>query len=149
VVTGYRERAMPLLRYWLGDRAVRLSEPCACGRSFRRIKMSTGRADDFVVLPDRERVYAGTFIGMALKTPGVAECMVRQDKSGRITVFLVPDPRVGRTFAELATDARVWLFDSAGRAFEVDFAEADALELTPGGKGRFVVSERTPTDDSG
>ena len=144
VVTGYRERAMPLLRYWLGDRGVRRSEPCACGRTFRRIQLTTGRADDFVVLPDRERLYAGTFIGMALRTPGVAECMVRQDSTGQITVFLVPDPRVARTFAELATDARAWLYGSAGRAFDLDFAAAETLELTPGGKGRFVVSQYRP-----
>jgi phenylacetate-CoA ligase len=144
VATGYRERAMPLLRYWLGDRATRWSQPCACGRTFRRIRLSTGRADDYVLLPDGERIYAGTFIGMALKTPGVAECMVRQDKAGRITVHLVPDRRVGRDFDELVAAARMWLHDSAGRPFELEFAEAETLELTPGGKGRFVVSDFRP-----
>jgi len=145
VVTGYRERAMPLLRYWLGDRAVRSSEPCACGRTFRRLRLASGRADDYVLLPDGERIYAGTFIGMALKTPGIAECMVRQDKYGRITVHLVPDRRVRRGFDELAQAARTWLHDSAGRTFELAFAEAEALELTPGGKGRFVVSDYRPS----
>jgi phenylacetate-CoA ligase len=145
VVTGYRERAMPLLRYWLGDRAVRRSETCECGRTLRRLELHTGRADDYVVLPDGERMYAGTFIGMALKTPGIAECMIRQDKTGRITVHLVPDRRVGRNFADLAADGRAWLYGSAGREFDLDFAEADALELTPGGKGRFVVSDYRPS----
>jgi phenylacetate-CoA ligase len=140
VVTGYRERAMPLLRYWLGDRAIRRSEPCTCGRTLRRLQLTTGRADDYVVLPDDERIYAGTFIGMAIGTPGVAECMVRQDTAGQITVFLVPDRRVGRTFDDLAADARAWLYESAARPFDVTFTPADQLELTPGGKGRFVVS---------
>jgi len=144
VVTGFRERAMPLLRYWLGDRAVRSAEPCACGRTFRRVRMATGRADDYVLLPDGERMYAGTFIGMALKTPGIAECMVRQDKQGRITVHLVPDRRVGRAYDELVEAARTWLHASAGRPFELEFAEAEALELTPGGKARFVVSDYRP-----
>jgi phenylacetate-CoA ligase len=144
VVTGYRERAMPLLRYWLGDRAIRRSERCACGRTLRRLELTTGRADDYVVLPDGERVYAGTFIGMAIGTPGVAECMVRQDPTGRITVHLVPDRRVGRGFEELAKDAREWLYGSASRPFDVEFEQADELELTPGGKGRFVVSEYRP-----
>jgi phenylacetate-CoA ligase len=106
--------------------------------------LATGRADDYVRLPDGERLYAGTFIGMALKTPGIAECMVRQDQSGQIIVYLVPDRRDGRTFDELATASRAWLYHSAGRAFEVEFAAADALELTPGGKGRFVVSHYRP-----
>lgn len=144
VVTGYRERAMPLLRYWLGDRAVRRSDPCACGRTFRRVRLETGRADDYVLLPDGERLYAGTFIGMALKTPGIAECMVRQDETGRIIVYLVPDRRAGWGFDELADAGRSWLYSSAGRQFEVEFAEAEALELTPGGKGRFVVSHYRP-----
>ena len=144
VVTGYRERAMPLLRYWLGDRALRRSDRCGCGRTLRRLELTAGRADDYVVLPDAERIYAGTFIGMALGTPGIAECMVRQDASGRITVHLVPDRRAGRTFDELATDARAWLYDSAGRPFDLTFEPADQLELTPGGKGRFVVSDYRP-----
>ena len=96
-------------------------------------------------LPDGERMYAGTFIGMALKTTGIAECMVRQDKDGRITVHLVPDRRVGRGFDQLVEAARTWLHDSAGRAFDLEFVEAEALELTPGGKGRFVVSDYRPS----
>lgn len=144
VVTGYRERAMPLLRYWLGDRAIRRSEPCACGRTLRRLELTTGRADDYVVLPDRERIYAGTFIGMAIGTPGIAECMVRQDNAGRITVHLVPEAGNSRRFDELAADARAWLHESAGRQFDLSFQQADRLELTPGGKGRFVVSEYRP-----
>lgn len=144
VVTGYRERAMPLLRYWLGDRAIRRSEPCACGRTLRRLELTKGRADDYVILPDGERIYAGTFIGMAIGTPGVAECMVRQDATGRITVYLVPDPRVEHDFGELVEQARSWLYGSAAREFPVDFRRAEQLELTPGGKARFVVSNYRP-----
>lgn len=145
VVTGFRERAMPLLRYWLGDRAVRHSQPCPCGRTLRRLELTTGRADDYVVLPDLERIYAGTFIGMAMSTRGVGECMVRQDAAGEITVYLVPDPRAGRTFTELAADARAWLYGSAGRPFDLEFRPADEIELTPAGKGRFVVSQFRPS----
>ena len=144
VVTGYRERAMPLLRYWLGDRAVRRSEPCGCGRTLRRLELTKGRADDYVILSDGERIYAGTFIGMAIGTPGVAECMVRQDPIGRITVYLVSDPRIDRDFDDLVEDARSWLYGSAAREFPVDFRRADQLELTPGGKARFVVSAYRP-----
>ena len=144
VVTGYRERAMPLLRYWLGDRAIRYSEPCMCGRTLRRLELTTGRADDYVILPDGERIYTGTFIGMAIGTPGVAECMVRQDEAGRIVVYLVPDTRVGRDFDDLVDEARTWLYGSAARPFPVDFRQAEQLELTPGGKARFVVSAFRP-----
>ena len=144
VVTGYRERAMPLLRYWLGDRAVRYSEPCTCGRSLRRLALNTGRADDYVILPDGERIYTGTFIGMAIGTPGVAECMVRQDRAGRIVVYLVPDARLGRDFDVLVEEARSWLYGSAARPFPVDFRQAEQLELTPSGKARFVVSAYRP-----
>ena len=97
-----------------------------------------------MVLPDRERIYAGTFIGMAMTTRGVGECMVRQDAAGEITVYLVPDPRAGRTFTELAADARAWLYGSAGRPFDLEFRPADEIELTPAGKGRFVVSQFRP-----
>jgi hypothetical protein len=60
------------------------------------------------------------------------------------TVVPAPGRLAGRRFDDLATDARAWLYRSAGRAFDLDFAPADALELTSGGKGRFVVSSYRP-----
>ncbi len=49
LTTLYRE-AMPLLRYRTRDITSIIAEPCACGRTHRRIDRITGRADDMLIV---------------------------------------------------------------------------------------------------
>jgi phenylacetate-CoA ligase len=138
VVTSFRERAMPLVRYQLGDRARIEPDPCRCGSGFRRMKITEGRTDDYVTLRSGRRVYSVVFIAMAMYTPGLAECMVRQDADGAITAHLVPDrdapfDQVRTAFAERLTEL-------VGTPVPLTIVAAERVELTPGGKGRFVES---------
>jgi phenylacetate-CoA ligase len=51
VITNLGRGAMPVLRYRTGDLVEMLSEPCACGRSFARIKGGVlGRADEMLIV---------------------------------------------------------------------------------------------------
>ena len=49
VYTTLRREAMPLLRYRSGDLACFIPEPCACGRTHRRISRIQGRKDDMII----------------------------------------------------------------------------------------------------
>jgi phenylacetate-CoA ligase len=144
VVTHFRERAMPLVRYRLGDRAVLSGPGCPCGSSFQRLRLTQGRSDDYVLTADGRRVYVGTFLGLAMFTPGVAECMVRQDAAGRITVHLVPDLRTGLPFDVVAASFRQAFGKRVGHDVPLHVVRTDSVEITSGGKGRFVVSEYRP-----
>jgi phenylacetate-CoA ligase len=139
VVTAFQERAMPLVRYALGDRARFVPGPCACGRTFRRLELTTGRADDHVVLPDGSLLYVATFLYLAAYLPGVAESSVRQDATGALTIYLLPDGSGG----DLASTARAYverLYELTGRRFPVTVERLDRVSFTEGGKGRFLVS---------
>ena len=46
VVTHFRERAMPLVRYLVDDRVVAVPGACRCGSRFRRIRLLDGRIED-------------------------------------------------------------------------------------------------------
>jgi phenylacetate-CoA ligase len=140
VVTHYRERAMPLIRYALGDRAVLLPAGCACGSNLRRMKLVDGRTNDFILLPGGRRVYSGVFLSLAMFTPGVAECMVRQDSAGAITVHLVPEVAAGVSFDEAVAEFRRRFGELVDAPVELTFVQTDRVALTPGGKGRFVES---------
>jgi phenylacetate-CoA ligase len=59
VVTDLNNRALPLLRYKIRDRAIRLKE-CSCGRGFPVLGSIRGRVYDQVVAPDG-RSYHGEF----------------------------------------------------------------------------------------
>ncbi len=50
VLTSLSREAMPLLRYRTRDMTSIIAEPCACGRTHRRINRITGRSDDMLIV---------------------------------------------------------------------------------------------------
>ena len=146
VVTHFRERAMPLLRYDLGDVGHIDPEPCPCGRRFRTLTLSVGRTNDRVVLPDGRILYPDTFLHVAATFPGIRECFVVQDAEGRVHMRVVPD---GASLEDIRDGIQSWLFDSAKGRFDVTIEEATAAPLTAGGKGRFITSEFVPPGVAG
>ncbi len=141
VVTHFRERAMPLLRYVLGDRAVVGPPGCRCGSRFRTMELTQGRTEDFVQVPGGRRIYIPTFVGIGITVSGFSEFMVRQDVTGKITIHVVHDPRSGLTFEETAQGLREALRDYAVPEHLLDVVPAERVELTSGGKARLIHSE--------
>ncbi|MEV0345157.1 AMP-binding protein [Nonomuraea sp. NPDC050680] len=138
VVTAFMERAMPLLRYSLGD--IGLIEPgrCRCGRRFRTLRLTTGRSNDYVTLPSGERLYPDAFLHLAATHPGISECFVHQDTAGLVRVHVVPS---GDPPGEVLATVRDKLFGLAGGEFPLEVVPAETVEITAGGKGRFVTSD--------
>jgi phenylacetate-CoA ligase len=50
VMTALQKEGMPLIRYRTKDLTRIISEPCACGRTHRRIERIKGRTDDMMIL---------------------------------------------------------------------------------------------------
>lgn len=50
VLTSLKREAMPLLRYRTRDITSIIPEPCACGRTHRRLNRITGRSDDMLIV---------------------------------------------------------------------------------------------------
>ncbi len=50
VLTTLTKQALPLVRYWTGDITTLNSEPCTCGRTFVRMGLIKGRADDMLII---------------------------------------------------------------------------------------------------
>lgn len=50
VLTTLKREAMPILRYRTRDITSVITEPCACGRTHRRIQRITGRSDDMLII---------------------------------------------------------------------------------------------------
>jgi phenylacetate-CoA ligase len=144
VVTAFMERAMPLVRYALGDAGLIEPDPCPCGRRFRTMRLTRGRVNDRVVLPDGSPIYADTFLELAESHPGVAACFVRQEPDGLVRVHVVPangDPTAGGHVLETV---RATLFELAGGPYPLEVVAADRVPITPGGKGKFVSSRYRP-----
>lgn len=91
VVTDLNNRAMPLIRYRLGDFGV-LGPDCPCGRGFPVLKKIWGRAYDFVKAPDGRR-YHGEFFMYLFEDLRAGGCQIGQfqitQESGEVLSALV------------------------------------------------------------
>ncbi|HPJ26441.1 MAG TPA: phenylacetate--CoA ligase [Synergistaceae bacterium] len=72
VLTSLTKEALPLLRYWTGDRTRILPGPCSCGTEGTRIERIRGRTDDMLILrgvnlfPSQIEVALGRVSGLSL-----------------------------------------------------------------------------------
>jgi phenylacetate-CoA ligase len=90
VVTSFLNPVMPLIRYRLGDRAVRGPiELCECGRQMPRVERIIGRIDDVLYVP--ERGYVGRLDPIFKGLDGIVEAQIVQESLDRISVLLVAD----------------------------------------------------------
>jgi phenylacetate-CoA ligase len=93
VVTNIVGAAFPVIRYRTGDIVTLSQEPCACGRTLSSIKISGGRAVEFVVTKEGKWVVGYSFIYIARSVPGIVKFQVVQEKLGEIRILLVVDSR--------------------------------------------------------
>jgi phenylacetate-CoA ligase len=133
IVTGLNNRAMPLIRYRIGDRAVAKAGTCPCGVAFPLIERIEGRVEDYVRTPDGRLV--GRLDHLFKDARQVREAQIVQRQLDEIIVRVVREP--GFDEAPVRAEARQRL----GAGMRVRFEYLDAIPRTAAGKLRFVVSE--------
>jgi len=137
VVTNIVGPAFPIIRYRTGDIVTLAHEPCACGRTLSRIRISGGRAVEFVVTKAGKWVVGYSFIYIARSVPGVVKFQVVQEKLGEIGIRLVVDERFPADGVErIRTQAAKRL----GGDDRVDVEIVDDIAPARSGKYRPVVS---------
>jgi phenylacetate-CoA ligase len=138
VVTDLCNFAMPLVRYQIGDVAVRADGACPCGRGLPLLESITGREADFVVTGDG-RLVSGISLteNFALLVPGVAQIQIVQEEVRRFVFRIVRDaawgPAAERRLAELVAERF-----GADTRHTCEFVEMIPQE--PSGKYRFCIS---------
>lgn len=141
LVTTLRNRATPMIRYRVGDRAVAPpADACRCGRGLPLFGAVAGRAGDVLAGPGG--ALAGPRDVVDAVRPGISSSIVdvqaEQDADGSILVRVVqrssPEAEADRARAAEALRARL------GLAGPPRVERVDRIELTPGGKLRAVVS---------
>lgn len=90
VVTDLINRAMPLLRYQVGDVAVMTDRVCPCGRGLPLLEGVEGREADYVTTPDG-RMISGISLteNFAMLVSGVAQMQVVQVALDRVVFRIV------------------------------------------------------------
>ncbi len=138
VVTDLTNRAMPLLRYQVGDVASWSGRPCPCGRGLPLLERVEGREADYVVTPAGELISGISLTDhFAVHIPGVAQVQIVQEEVSRFVFRIVRGPDFGpaslRRLRELVAERF-----GAGVEFACEYPECIPQE--PSGKYRFCVS---------
>jgi phenylacetate-CoA ligase len=138
VVTDLSNRAMPILRYQVGDVAVLADRTCPCGRGLPLLERLEGREADYVVTASGELISGISLTeNFALHVPGVAQLQIIQETVRRFVFRLVPGPDFGpdsvRRIAELVAER-------FGPDVEHECITVDGIPQEASGKYRFCIS---------
>lgn len=136
VCTGLLNKAMPLIRYQIGDTGIPASGLCACGINTPILSSLTGRAEDIVVTPEGRHV--GRLDHVFKDTLNVKEAQIIQEDIQAIIVKVVPrqgfSPDNKRMIQE---ELRLRL----GLNIGIQIQMVDSIPRTTNGKFRFVISK--------
>jgi phenylacetate-CoA ligase len=139
VVTDLQNRAMPVIRYQIGDTAVLSDRRCSCGRGLPLLEAVTGRVADYVVTPDGKWISGISLTeNFAVMVPGIAQLQIVQEAVDRLVFRVVRGPEFGSTSAETIQRLVTERF-GPGVSYTCEFI--DRILPEPSGKYRFCISK--------
>jgi len=139
ICTGLNNRAMPFIRYKVGDRAAwgELGS-CACGCQFPLVKNIEGRVEDCVITPDGRQI--GRLDHLFKERTAIREAQIVQHTTDEITLRIVRNGAFSqKDVAAILAEARHRL----GSSMDIRFEYVETIERTANGKFRFIVSTLT------
>lgn len=138
VVTDLVNRAMPLIRYQVGDVGVMADHRCPCGRGLPLMKSIEGRDADYVVTEAGELISGISLTeNLALHVPGIAQLQIIQESVERFCFRIVRDADFGAASIRRLTELVEERFGPKV-TFYCDFVTAIPQEAS--GKYRFCIS---------
>jgi phenylacetate-CoA ligase len=138
VATNLYARAMPFLRYRLGDVVVRGSERCPCGAPFATLRAVEGRMIDYLTLPDGRLLHPYTLsLEIPDRWPWIRRYQLLQERRDRVRLRVEAHAPPG---PDVLAGVRARLTELLGPGVEVSVEVVDALGLDPNGKFRVTRS---------
>lgn len=135
VCTGFRNPAMPLIRYDIGDVATLAQDPCPCRRQAPLVSAIDGRVESYVITPDGRQM--GRLDFLFKDSAQISEAQLVQDAPDHLTVRIVRAPAYGRADEEcLMRDMRKYL----GEVIRIDLDYVSEIPREANGKFRQIVS---------
>jgi phenylacetate-CoA ligase len=136
VATTFCNTEMVLLRYRIGDQAVRGPiERCPCGRAMERVEKITGRVDDILFIPDRG--FVGRLDPVFKGLTNIYETQIVHESLNSLRLLLAPAPGYNDEIeAELIHNLR----KKVGDTVSIEVEKAPAIPRGPNGKFRSVIT---------
>jgi phenylacetate-CoA ligase len=136
VATLLVNRAMPLLRYRIGDRGSLLADRCACGHPFPLLGVVTGRRADMLVLDGGHRVSPYALTCAMERVGAVLRYQVTQLDPARLRVRAILEPGADR--GQAAGRIRSVIRDEVAPFLETEVEFVERLPRGPRAKFRVV-----------
>ena len=138
VITTLTKEALPMVRYRTRDITRLSDEPCACGRTHRRILRITGRDDDMLIIRG-VNVYPSQVEAVLVGLPGIAphyQFVVSQDgpmTALRVEVEAAPDAPADAAFRQAkGAEVRHQIKSLVGVTCDVEVMETGTVPRSEG-----------------
>lgn len=138
IATGFKNFAMPFIRYEIGDRAVFSPEICSCGINSQTILDIEGRSEDYIITPEGSHITRLDYLFKEARQ--TKECQVVQQELGSIIVRVVKRPDYNSQSEKQIIEA---VHSIISPTIKIEFEYLDEIPRTKAGKFRAVVSEIT------
>lgn len=140
-ITSLHNKAMPLLRYRLGDRAS-WGKECSCGRGLPVLENLSGRNDDFITLPSGRKISSFSLNVLYLETniSGIWHYQIIQERPDLFLIRVVPTEN---GFSEAAKKEMAVRIKRAcmGEDIQIEFEITDTIKRDKSGKLRKIISK--------
>ncbi|GEO09949.1 phenylacetate--CoA ligase family protein [Segetibacter aerophilus] len=133
--TGLLNFDQPLIRYKIGDRMIRSSEPCACGRNMPVIKEIVGRIEDVVIGRDGREIVRFHSIFYGLEK--IKKAQVIQEELGHIHIKIEAETSLTQEEENMIAQ-RV---ESQLGEMDISIEEVVSIPLNKNGKFQAVISK--------
>ena len=136
LVTSLFNKAMPIIRYQVGDAGALIHERCGCGRGLPLMHPTAGRSVSYFELPDGTSVSPYAMTHALEQVRGLRQFQIIQMATDRVTVKIVGDPGHEPT---LCTEIRARLSEVLP-GVEIGAQQVERIESDRSGKFRVVYS---------
>lgn len=138
VATSLHNKAMPLIRYYLGDYTGYVNEECECGRKIPTIYPIETKLEDFIVTPEG-RIISPSLLTFPLKyAHGILESQIVQKKIDEIVVKIVKTDKYTEEDEKSLIKS---LRELVGQNINIKLEYVDKIHQTKAYKKRFVINE--------
>ncbi|CAN5738029.1 exopolysaccharide biosynthesis protein VpsH [soil metagenome] len=138
VGTSLHNRAMPMIRYRTSDVSRILVEPCACGRTSRRMAQVETKAEDLIVTPSGRMISPSSLTHPFKSFPTLEKSQVIQARRDLILVRLVAS---GGFSEENLESLRRGIAERVGPGITIKVEMVDDIPREASGKFRWVISK--------
>jgi len=144
VITLLTNYTMPLIRYKIGDVAVKTDETCICGRGFPLIKDITGRTIDLFVSKKGELIDSRSIFSPFFRLHNyVKKFMMIQESIDKVNISLVIDESFKEKFKTDIYELENQIREFMGRDTIIEINLVDEILPVSSDKHRFFISKVT------